>query len=51
MKYSYPDMLRTNEYPALNGCNFPVMQGANRLLLPALAMTATVPSPVYRASS
>lgn len=38
VKYSYPDMLRTNEYLAINGGSFFVMQGADRLLLPALAM-------------
>jgi len=38
VKYSYPDMLRTNEYLAINDGNFSVMQGADRLLLPALAM-------------
>ncbi|MDI4645191.1 dihydrodipicolinate synthase family protein [Cohnella hashimotonis] len=38
VKYSYPDMLRTNEYLAINGGSFSVMQGADRLLLPALAM-------------
>lgn len=38
VKYSYPDMLRTNEYLAINDGSFSVMQGADRLLLPALAM-------------
>ncbi|WP_123042059.1 dihydrodipicolinate synthase family protein [Cohnella candidum] len=38
VKYSWPDMLRTNEYLAINDGNFSVMQGADRLLLPALAM-------------
>ncbi|WP_372632751.1 dihydrodipicolinate synthase family protein [Cohnella sp.] len=38
VKYSYPDMLRTNEYLAINEGRFSVMQGADRLLLPALAM-------------
>ncbi|MBD2871097.1 dihydrodipicolinate synthase family protein [Paenibacillus arenilitoris] len=38
IKYSYPDFLRTNEYLSINGGNFSVMQGADRLFLPALAM-------------
>jgi dihydrodipicolinate synthase/N-acetylneuraminate lyase len=38
IKYSYPDFLRTNEYLAINDGDFSVMQGADRLLLPALAM-------------
>jgi len=38
VKYSYPDMLRTNEYLAVNDGRFSVMQGADRLFLPALAM-------------
>lgn len=38
VKYSYPDMLRTNDYLAVNDGAFSVMQGADRLLLPALAM-------------
>lgn len=36
IKYSYPDFLRTNEYLSIN--DFSVMQGADRLFLPALAM-------------
>ncbi|HTG71035.1 MAG TPA: dihydrodipicolinate synthase family protein [Candidatus Udaeobacter sp.] len=38
IKYSYPDFLRTNEYLSINGGDFSVMQGADRLFLPALAM-------------
>ncbi|GBF74165.1 dihydrodipicolinate synthase family protein [Paenibacillus sp. 598K] len=38
IKYSYPDFLRTNEYLAIRDGRFSVMQGADRLLLPALAM-------------
>ncbi|MCA0757606.1 dihydrodipicolinate synthase family protein [Paenibacillus sp. N4] len=38
IKYSYPDFLRTNEYLSINGGEFSVMQGADRLFLPALAM-------------
>ncbi|GAA3408965.1 dihydrodipicolinate synthase family protein [Paenibacillus hodogayensis] len=38
VKYSYPDFLRTNEYLNIRGGDFSVMQGADRLFLPALAM-------------
>ncbi|WP_199616998.1 dihydrodipicolinate synthase family protein [Paenibacillus alkalitolerans] len=38
IKYSYPDFLRTNEYLDINGGNFSVMHGTDRLFLPALAM-------------
>ncbi|WP_338553029.1 dihydrodipicolinate synthase family protein [Paenibacillus sp. KS-LC4] len=38
VKYSYPDFLRTNEYLSIQGGDFSVMQGADRLFLPALAM-------------
>lgn len=38
IKYSYPDFLRTNEYLNIQDGNFSVMQGADRLFLPALAM-------------
>ncbi len=38
IKYSYPDFLRTNEYLEINDGNFSVMQGSDRLFLPALAM-------------
>ncbi|MBN2979906.1 MULTISPECIES: dihydrodipicolinate synthase family protein [Cohnella] len=38
IKYSYPDFLRTSEYLNVNGGNFSVMQGADRLFLAALAL-------------
>ncbi|MCC2686014.1 MAG: dihydrodipicolinate synthase family protein [Paenibacillaceae bacterium] len=38
IKYSYADMIRTNEYLAIGGGTFSVMQGADRLFLPTLAM-------------
>lgn len=38
IKYSYPDFLRTNDYLTIQGGDFSVMQGADRLFLPALAM-------------
>jgi len=38
IKYSYPDYLRVNEYLTINGGNFSVVPGADRLFLPALAM-------------
>lgn len=38
IKYSYPDFLRTNEYLGIRDGAFSVMQGADRLFLPALAM-------------
>lgn len=38
IKYSYPDLLRVNEYLALKGGHFSVLVGADRLLVPALAM-------------
>ncbi len=37
VKYSWPDFLRTDEYLRINGGGFAVMQGADRLMLPALA--------------
>jgi 4-hydroxy-tetrahydrodipicolinate synthase len=38
IKYSYPDFLRINEYLDINGGNFSVMSGTDRLFLAALAM-------------
>lgn len=38
IKYSYADMIRLNEYLALNDGNFSVLFGPDRLFLPALAM-------------
>lgn len=38
IKYSYPDFLRTNEYLGLNGGNFSVLHGTDRLFLAALAI-------------
>ena len=38
IKYSYADMIRLNEYLALNNGNFSVLFGPDRLFLPALAM-------------
>lgn len=38
IKYSYPDFLRVNEYLAVNGGNFSVVVGADRLLVAALTM-------------
>ena len=37
LKYSYPDMIRTDEYLHVTK-NFSVLQGADKLLLPVLAM-------------
>ncbi|MFS0724111.1 dihydrodipicolinate synthase family protein [Paenibacillus sp. 1P07SE] len=37
VKYSWPDFLRTDEYLRIGGGRFAVMQGADRLMLPALA--------------
>lgn len=41
IKYSGSDMLRTNEYLAIRGHNFDVVQGTDRLFLPALAAGCT----------
>lgn len=38
VKYSFADMIRTNEYLTINEGNFSVMHGADRLMLPVLAM-------------
>jgi 4-hydroxy-tetrahydrodipicolinate synthase len=38
MKYSYADLLRTNEYLSINNGQFSVVHGVDRLFLPALAM-------------
>lgn len=38
IKYSYPDMLRTNEYLAVNQGTFSVSHGTDRLFLAGLAM-------------
>jgi 4-hydroxy-tetrahydrodipicolinate synthase len=38
IKYSYPDLLRTNEYLSVNEGDFSVMHGTDRLFLAALAM-------------
>jgi 4-hydroxy-tetrahydrodipicolinate synthase len=38
IKYSYPDFLRTYEYLGINGGDFSVMQGSDRLFLAALAL-------------
>lgn len=40
MKYSFADMIRTSEYLLLSN-SFEVVQGADRLMLPALAMGCT----------
>lgn len=37
VKYSWPDFLRTDEYLRIREGQFAVMQGADRLMLPALA--------------
>lgn len=37
VKYSWPDLLRTDEYLRIRDGRFAVMQGADRLMLPALA--------------
>ncbi len=38
IKYSWADMIRTYEYLGIRGGSFQVMQGTDRLFLPALAM-------------
>lgn len=38
IKYSYPDFLRTTEYLGINGGDFSVMHGTDRLFLASLAM-------------
>lgn len=38
IKYSYPDLLRVNEYLAVNDGNFSVVPGTDRLFLAELAM-------------
>jgi 4-hydroxy-tetrahydrodipicolinate synthase len=40
IKYSYPDMLRINEYLKINNGEFSVLFGTDRLFLPALVMGA-----------
>ena len=38
IKYSYPDFIRTYEYLEINGGDFSVMQGQDKMFFPALMM-------------